>query len=283
MKTLKDMFEVYRPKSPDEQKFVDKHVTIKHKDRNEVNGKANGDDVFKATNIKPSKREDTRHGYDIGADEKVYEETEFYVDETMLDEGIIDKLFDKPEKVVRKYKYSYGKTTDYPEGEKPFQKATNPKAKNEPVPRDENGDTLYQRVQKSRGMKEEVEEIDEANKENKVKKNVYTGKVGQKLARERGSAMYSDAKKAGREILRKEDIINRAIEKYMPEVADIKPLTMEQRLAKKLEGLSEGHTALLFSLFTNLNEDNQLKMIDTCEDREGINQLIDFALENRGE
>lgn len=284
MKTLKDMFEVYRPKSPDEQKFVDKHVTIKHKDRNEVNGKANGDDVFKATNIKTGDREATRHGYDVGADEKVYEENEFYVEENMIDEGIIDDLFHKPKKEVRTYKYSYGKTTDLPDGEKPFQKATNPKAKNNPVPRDENGDTLYQKVQKSRGMKEDVEKIDEGNAENKTKKNVHAGKVGQKLARERGSAFYSDAKKAGREILRKEDIINRAIEKYMPEVADIKPLTMEQRLAKKLDGLSEGHMALLFSLFTNLNEDNQLKMIDTCEDIEGINQLIDFALENnRGE
>jgi hypothetical protein len=83
--------------------------------------------------------------------------------------------------------------------------------------------------------------------------------------------------------LTKEDIINRTIEKYMPEVADIKPLTMEERLAKKLDGLSEGHTALLFSLFTNLNEDNQMKMIEACSDKDGINELIDFALENRGE
>ena len=59
---------------------------------------------------------------------------------------------------------------------------------------------------------------------------------------------------------------------------------MEQRLANKLDGISESHTALLFSLFTNLNEDNQLKMIEACEDMEGINQIIDFAIENnRGE
>ena len=229
MSTLKKMFEVYRPKSPDEQKFVDKHVTIKHPDRNEVNGKANGDDVFKATNIKTDSRKETRHGYDVGDDEKVYEENEFFVEEDMLDEGIIDKLFDKPKKEMRTYTYSYGKTTDYPEGEKPFQKKTNPKAKNDPVPRDENGKTLFQRMTK-------------------------------------------------------ENIISRTIEKYMPEVADIKPLTMEQRLAKKLDGLSENHTALLFSLFENLNEENQMKMIDTCEDMDGVNQLIDFALENnRGE
>jgi hypothetical protein len=212
MKTLKDMFEVYRPKSPDEQKFVDKHVTVKHKDRNEVNGKANGDDVFKGSNVKTIDREKTRHGYDVGADEKVYEENEFVNEEELIDEGILDFMKKKKPKVT------VGKMTpikDLPDGEKPFQKMM-------------------------------------AARENQKK-------------------------------LTKEDIINRTIEKYMPEVADIKPLTMEERLAKKLDGLSEGHTTLLFSLFTNLNEDNQMKMIEACSDRDGINELIDFALENRGE
>ena len=69
-KTLKDFLEVYKPKSPDEQKFVDKHVTIKHKDRN-----GNGDDVFNG-NTKTIKRKEERHGYDVGEDEKVYEEVE---------------------------------------------------------------------------------------------------------------------------------------------------------------------------------------------------------------
>lgn len=70
MKKFKDIFEVYRPKSPDEQKFVDKHVTIKHKDRN-----GNGDDVFNG-NTKYIKRKEERHGYDVNDDEKVYEEVE---------------------------------------------------------------------------------------------------------------------------------------------------------------------------------------------------------------
>lgn len=69
-KTLKHFFEVYKPKAPDEQKFVDKHVTIKHKDRN-----GNDDDVFKG-NTKYIKRKEERHGYDVGEDEKVYEEVE---------------------------------------------------------------------------------------------------------------------------------------------------------------------------------------------------------------
>lgn len=77
-KTLKELFEVYKPKAPDEQKFVDKHVTIKHKDRN-----GNGDDVFNAKNIKTDSRKETRHGYDVGEDEKVYEETEQLEEGTM--------------------------------------------------------------------------------------------------------------------------------------------------------------------------------------------------------
>ena len=64
------ILEVYKPKSPDEQKFVDKHVTIKHKDRN-----GNGDDVFNG-NTKYIKRKGERHGYDVGEDEKVYESIE---------------------------------------------------------------------------------------------------------------------------------------------------------------------------------------------------------------
>jgi hypothetical protein len=69
-KTLKDFLEVYKPKSPDEQKFVDKHVVIKHKDRN-----GNGDDVFNG-NTKYIKRKEERKGYDVGEDEKVYEEVD---------------------------------------------------------------------------------------------------------------------------------------------------------------------------------------------------------------
>lgn len=70
-KTLKQMLEVYKPKSADEQKFVDKHVTVKHDDAN-----GNKDDVFKGTNVKTIDRKKERHGYNPGDDEKVYEEVE---------------------------------------------------------------------------------------------------------------------------------------------------------------------------------------------------------------
>jgi len=71
MKTLKQILELYKPKSQDEDKFVKKHIVVKHRDKN-----GNGDDVFQATNIKALDRKKERHGYEPGEDEEVYEETE---------------------------------------------------------------------------------------------------------------------------------------------------------------------------------------------------------------
>ena len=74
MKTLKEILqlEVYEPKSPDEKRFKDKHVVVKHKDAN-----GNDDDLFNAKNIKTVDRE-PRHGYNPGEDEKVYESNAEY-------------------------------------------------------------------------------------------------------------------------------------------------------------------------------------------------------------
>lgn len=57
----------YVPKTKDEKRFMDKHVVKKTDD---VNG--NGDDVFRATNVKPHDRS-KGHGYNTGEDQKVYE------------------------------------------------------------------------------------------------------------------------------------------------------------------------------------------------------------------
>jgi hypothetical protein len=70
-KPINYFYEVYAPKAKDEQRFVDKHVVIKHKDRN-----GNDDDLFNAKNIKTIKRDKEGHGYDSGKDEKVYEDVE---------------------------------------------------------------------------------------------------------------------------------------------------------------------------------------------------------------
>jgi hypothetical protein len=57
----------YVPKTKDEKRFMDKHVVKKTDD---VNG--NGDDYFRATNVKPHDRS-KGHGYNTGEDQKVYE------------------------------------------------------------------------------------------------------------------------------------------------------------------------------------------------------------------
>jgi len=70
-KSLKNILEVYAPKSKDEKRFKDKHIVLKSK----LDDKGTQDDkLFNATNIKMVDRE-MEHGYNPGSDEKVYEET----------------------------------------------------------------------------------------------------------------------------------------------------------------------------------------------------------------
>lgn len=68
-KSLKNILEVYAPKSKDEKRFKDKHIVVKSK----LDDKGTQDDkLFNASNIKAVDRE-TEHGYNPGNDEKVYE------------------------------------------------------------------------------------------------------------------------------------------------------------------------------------------------------------------
>lgn len=81
--------------------------------------------------------------------------------------------------------------------------------------------------------------------------------------------------------LTKEDIINRTIEKYMPE--DYELPTPTDRFLSKVSDLSERHINTLLAVFESLNEDNQMRMIDMADTREGINGLLNFALDARAE
>lgn len=134
-KSIKDLFEVYRPKAKDEADFVDKHVTIKHKDRN-----GNGDDVFKG-NTKYIKRKAERHGYDAPEDEKVYEETE------ELDE------INNP--TVKSAPRGYGSSS-----KKPVSNGGTWTSKN----KDRGGNYEQPKIYASAMRKEEVEELDELSR-----------------------------------------------------------------------------------------------------------------------
>ena len=142
--------------------------------------------------------------------------------------------------------------------------------------------------------KEDVEAIDELSKKTlgsyvnkaafkigdqgvtaglKIQNNEPAGKNFKKM----GNRQKGIERAVGK--LTKEDIINRTVEKYVPE--EIK-YTPEERLLKRINGLSEAHVHTLLGLFEDLNKDNQNKMIETVETREGINQILNFVLENRG-
>ena len=70
-KTLKNMLDTFAPRSKDEKRFKDKHITTKSK----LDDKGTQDDkLFNATNIKTVDRE-PEHGYNPGNDESVYEAT----------------------------------------------------------------------------------------------------------------------------------------------------------------------------------------------------------------
>lgn len=142
-KTLKDILatEVYEPKSPDERRFKDKHITVKHKDRN-----GNDDKLFNASNIKPVDRTKEGHGYNPGDDEKVYEDYE---------------------KDAADASKKYGA---YAKHEKAMSKSNSLAAQLSPTYRKEMDNRSKQSAKLSKkyakkattGMSEEVEQIDEA-------------------------------------------------------------------------------------------------------------------------
>lgn len=79
--------------------------------------------------------------------------------------------------------------------------------------------------------------------------------------------------------LTKEDLINSTIEKFIPEVNDYIPLTLEERLIESIESLSETYQGLIITLYESLSDDNKEALIDTLSNEDGINEAIDFALE----
>jgi len=83
-KTLRTFLEVAEPKSDDEKNFKDKHVTVKHADRN-----GNDDSLFKGK-TKKSKTRDA--DYEDGEDEQVYEEKKSIQFDSYAD--MIEELYD---------------------------------------------------------------------------------------------------------------------------------------------------------------------------------------------
>jgi hypothetical protein len=62
-----------------------------------------------------------------------------------------------------------------------------------------------------------------------------------------------------------------------------KPLNKEERLLVKLADISETHKRTMVSVFEKLNEDNQREFMLACDTAEGIEQMLDFSIQHRGE
>jgi len=61
-----------------------------------------------------------------------------------------------------------------------------------------------------------------------------------------------------------------------------KGYTKEERLLARLENVSEGHQDTLVNIFSKLSEENQNVFLKVCETESGIDQMLDFAIQNRG-
>lgn len=309
-KTLKDMFEIYKPKSPDEGRFVRKHVTIKHADRN-----GNGDDVFNASNIKTVEREKERHGYDPGNDEKVNEETLSKAQMDKREEIVLALKRDNPKWPKEKiYAIATATAKKAIEEEVELNEAEmsdiNLHMKNAKSYGDVN--KWAANVTKAHGMDVGrlkmggvhvahhpdhgvVGAFDPKTNKGFIKPTTseafttqdlqdYKKKMApekEKKAMERSQAVQRLLAKGElkRMTLKKEDVVAKAIEKYMPE--QVEPLSDDEKLVVKLEGLSENNIHLLLSLFDSLTEENKKVMLERVETKEGINQLLDFAIKKR--
>jgi hypothetical protein len=79
----------------------------------------------------------------------------------------------------------------------------------------------------------------------------------------------------------KEDVINSAVARFMPE--DFTPPTLEEKFTRAIDGLSEQMALTLVGLYESLNTDNKEEMVALMSTKEGMNKLIDFAINNKGE
>jgi hypothetical protein len=208
-------------KSPDEQRFVDKHVVAKHQDNN-----GNGDDVFNASKVKTIKRNGERHGYDSGDDEKVYEQK---MDKPDIKDGALvkgNKLSGD------RYKIDANKNGEI-----------------------DAEDLKLLRLRKKK-MKEEVEDLDEVLKPSMGVKSYIDDFIKSKNPKFEGDT--------------KKQRIKRAVAAYY---SDLRGEGLE---------LPDNVIESLVDTFDQLSEGNQEVFIEMSESEDGINQLIDFIIANRG-
>lgn len=206
MDNIKDLFELFRSKSQAGKDFEDKHV-VHTKD--DVNG--NGDEVFKGSKVKPVDRKKTRLGHDAEDSQKVHEDAD-------LDESYTIKSMGH-ENVHLMYKGKLVKKFSDPREAK-----------------------MYLSKMQKQKVEEEVE-LSERNKENKLKKDIFTVKKGQaEVAKGINFARYqptriADLKGDDHRIVHPDD--DEEFTKYAGRKTALRTYKLAGRNAMKNEALTE--------------------------------------------
>lgn len=259
MKTLKQFAEQtgYRKvKSPDEQRFVDKHEAEVKQDR-----AGNKDDVFKATNIKTVERKKERKGYNPGEDEAVYEDTELREGMTSKDryaathasaKGLMKSINDHlnaHKEAANKHKAHY----------------SNAKGPNW-------------------GHVGDIEQVHSQLKD-----------IHDRLAQRGEYSMHEEVELEEKTLtpaeMKKREEVAKAIKRENPKMPMAKKMAIATATAKKVAedldtaigGLSPRLQETMKTAFSRLNEENQQKFATACATEEGLEKMIAFAIENRGE
>ena len=287
MKTLKQFNEetgLLKAKSKDEQKFIDKHTKEVIPDAN-----GNGDEVFKASLTKKVDRKKERHGYETGEDEKVYEASE---PKTARQKDLAAKAppHDKithadvlvARDVLKKHPTS-GKLVTKEEAENLDELSK---------------DTMLKYLSANKKSDAEAQAKGDYSKSVKrmrgtdVAVRKYTAKPGSKYVRVPATEEVEiEEKTLTKGEMKKREEVVKAIKKGNPKMEKSMAYAIAtktaKRVAEELEtavaDLSERHQDLMFKVFSRLNEQNQQKFAAACQTPEGLESMVAFAIENRGE
>ena len=273
-KTLKNFLEGYlKGKSADEQKFIDKHVTAKNPDRN-----GNGDEVFKGK-TKAIDRRKERHGYNPGEDEKVYEALKG--NQHKIDKNHNGKIDAQDFKLLKKKKVAE-EAEQIDELSDTTLDNYKEKASGEIRDAEANDDTQHYN-KRVKGYTSALK----AGQRNNKKTTKEEVELDEKLTAKTPMGTYiKDFKKSDAPQFKGKSPAKRrvmAIAAKLTAERGGKPLNKEERLHARLGDLSETHKRTLTNIFEKLNEDNKSKFLEACDTPEGIEQMLDFAINHRGE
>lgn len=120
----------------------------------------------------------------------------------------------------------------------------------------------------------------------------YTAKPGSKYVRVPATEEVEIEEKTltPAEMKKREEVV-KAIKKGNPKMDKSMAYAIATKTAKKVaeeletavSDLSERHQDLMFKVFSRLNEQNQQKFVAACQTPEGLESMVAFAIENRGE